>query len=188
MKRIIIFIAICIIIGVVGTILVFSPVKLSLFNTEPTSTTIKTEIGDFRDILKLSVLDVDIEDAYPLKVDNRSVVYKIPAHCEFKYDLEKIVVQENDSSITVQLPRCVPEITTKGKSPTILYEEEGRLSAFIENNISEEGDKKALKILTDRIKKRVEKEYQELAFEQARNLLENFYSNTGKKCIIKNQK
>ena len=155
MKRIIIFIAICIIIGVVGTILVFSPVKLSLFNTEPTSTTIKTEIGDFRDILKLSVLDVDIEDAYPLKVDNRSVVYKIPAHCEFKYDLEKIVVQENDSSITVQLPRCVPEITTKGKSPTILYEEEGSLSAFIENNISEEGDKKALIILTDRIKKRI---------------------------------
>jgi len=158
-----------------------SSLKLPLFTkSEPTSTVVKTEIGDFKDILQLSVLDVDIEDAYPVKVNNRSVVYKIPAHCEFKYDLKKVSLEETDSSIIVTLPRCVPEVTTVAKSLTILYEEEGTFSP----NATDEGDKQAINILTDEIRKRVGKEYQDLAFEQAKHLLESFYSNAGKKHVI----
>ena len=162
-----------------------SSLKLPLFTkSEPTSTVVKTEIGDFKDILQLSVLDVDIEDAYPVKVNNRSVVYKIPAHCEFKYDLKRVALEETDSSIIVTLPRCEPEITTVAKSLSILYEEEGTFSPVMNNNATDEGDKQAINILTDRIRKRVGKEYQDLAFEQAKHLLECFYSNAGKKHVI----
>jgi len=163
----------------------FSSLKLPLFTkSEPTSTVVKTEIGDFKDILQLSVLDVDIEDAYQVKVNNRLLIYKIPAHCEFKYDLKRVGLEETDSSIIVTLPRCEPEVTTVAKSLTILYEEEGIFSPLMNNNATDEGDKQAINILTDRIRKRVGKEYQDLAFEQAKHLLENFYSNAGKKHVI----
>ena len=158
-----------------------SSLKLPLFTkSEPTSTVVKTEIGDFKDILQLSVLDVDIEDAYQVKVNNRLLIYKIPAHCEFKYDLKRVGLEETDSSIIVTLPRCEPEVTTVAKSLTILYEEEGTFSP----NATDEGDKQAINILTDEIRKRVGKEYQDLAFEQAKHLLESFYSNAGKKHVI----
>lgn len=151
----------------------------------PTSSVIKTEIGDFKEVLKLSVLDVDIQDAYPVEVNGKTVIYKIPAHCEFKYDLEKVSLNENDSSIIVTLPRCVPEITTEGETPTILYEEEALLSIFLDNNVSDAEDSTTLKMITDSIKERVEKDYQDLAFDQAKVLLENFYSNIGKEVVIK---
>lgn len=170
-------------IGVIFALQLVSPIKFPFSKSETTSATLKTEIGDFKDILKLSVLDVDIEDAYLTKVENKEIVYKIPAHCEFKYDLEKIEVEENDSALIIQLPQCEPEITTGAKSVSVLYEEEGFLSTFMNNNITDEGDKKAIIELTDSIKRRVKEEYQQLAFEQAKNLLESFYSNSGKKHI-----
>ncbi|MBQ9231923.1 MAG: DUF4230 domain-containing protein [Prevotella sp.] len=149
-----------------------------------TTETLSTQIGDFREILKLSVLDVDLEDAYIEKVEGNTLIYKIPAHCEFKYDLEKVEMSQTESAITITLPLCEAEVTSKG-APTLYYEEEKLLSFLLDNNVKDEQDKKVLDDLKEKIRERLTAEYQDLAFEQAKSLLTSFYSNTGKEIIIK---
>ena len=67
---------------------------------------LSTSISDYKELLKLSVLDVDMEDAYVEKIDDKTIIYKIPAHCEFKYDMEKVQFEQTDSALTITLPTC----------------------------------------------------------------------------------
>ena len=158
--------------------------KLSnLMGGEPSISTMSTSIGDYKELLKLSVLDVDLEDAYIEKIEGKTLVYKIPAHCEFKYDLEKVQFEQMDSALTITLPTC-EAVVTSHEAPIVYYEEEGRVFGIFGSNVTHEQDKKILKGLQSKICKRLKNEYQDLAFEQAENLLTSFYTNTGKKVIV----
>ena len=155
----------------------------NLLGGEPSISRLSTSISDYKELLKLSVLDVDMEDAYVEKIDDKTIIYKIPAHCEFKYDMEKVQFEQTDSALTITLPTC-EAVVTSHEAPIVYYEEEGRVFGSFGSNVTHEQDKELLKSLQSKICERLKNQYQDLAFEQAENLLTSFYTNTGKKVIV----
>ena len=155
----------------------------NLLGGEPSISRLSTSISDYKELLKLSVLDVDMEDAYVEKIDDKTIIYKIPAHCEFKYDMEKVQFEQTDSALTITLPTC-EAVVTSHEAPIVYYEEEGSVFGLFGSNITHEQDKEILLGLQSKICKRLKNEYQDLAFEQAKKLLTSFYTNTGKKVIV----
>ena len=69
------------------------------------------EIGDFKEILKLSVLSIDYKDVYVIDGyigtnDNPKsckLVYTVRAKGEYKYDLEKVYDYKDTFSVKEQL-------------------------------------------------------------------------------------
>lgn len=147
-----------------------------------------TEIGDFKEILKLSVLSIEYEDAYKITENigtdenpaERYIVYKVCAQGEYKYDLEKVDTANN----TIYLPPCELKVSLKEVPKPVYVQKDGKL--FGAKNINDEDEKKYLKDLKDSIYARMNNEvYHQEAFKHAEQLLKTFFKNVGVKDSIK---
>ncbi len=148
------------------------------------------QVGDYKELFKLSVLDYDITKAFPMDVpidpndpsDTRKIVYKINIHGEFKYDLNKIKCDTTQSGKRIfYLPGCEYNITSNS-APEILYEETSVIGA----DAKFKDDKAALNKIFKEVKADMKQsKYQQMAKARAVYLLKNFYKNTGDSVIVK---
>lgn len=151
------------------------------------------EIGDFKEILKLSVLSIDYEDAYVIERNigsnedpvTRKVVYVVKAHGEYKYNLEdkSLIIDSITGKRTLVLPPCSLEISLNG-APKLEYVQKDK--AFINpKNISQEDDNKYRAQINDSIKARLSNNiYKREAFRHAEKLLKTFFKNMGDTAIV----
>lgn len=153
-----------------------------------------TEIGDFKEILKLSVLSIDYEDAYVItrnigtdeNVAERKIVYKVCAQGEYKFNLEKdsVEIDTANKCRTIYLPPCKLEVSLKEAPQPVYVQKDGKLIGAM--NINDEDEKEYRKELKDSIEARMNNEvYHQMALKHAEQLLKSFFKNVGVKDSIK---
>jgi len=151
------------------------------------------EIGDFKEILKLSVLSIDYEDAYVIERnigtnDNpiiRKLVYTVKAHGEYKYNLEYIseIIDSVSGKRTIVLPPSSLEMSLID-APSLEYVQKDK--SFINSqNVTEDEELKYRSQLKDSIENRLNNDiYKHEAFKHAEKLLKTFFKNMGDSTIV----
>jgi hypothetical protein len=150
----------------------------------------ETHIDKIKQLLQLSVLEVNSEDAFvdsvnlgsPDDPDYRTMVYRIEGKLEYRYDLEKAQIDSTgENSYTVTLPPC--SVSFSQKEPNLEYAEKG---GWFDEAVGNEADLKVRKKITQQfIAKYNSPMYQQQAFDRAKTLLETFLKGTNCKVTIK---
>lgn len=152
------------------------------------------EIGDFKEILKLSVLSIDYEDVYVIdgyigtddNPESRKLVYTVRAKGEYKYDLEKVYdyIDTVSGKRTIVLPTCSFEIALPAP-PSLEYVQKDK--KFLNpKDVSHEDEQKYRSQLRDSINSRLNnKIYKREAFKHAKHILEAFFKNLGDSIVVK---
>lgn len=152
------------------------------------------EIGDFKEILKLSVLSIDYKDVYVIErnigtkdnPESRKLVYTVRAKGEYKYDLEKVYayIDTISGKRTIVLPTCSFEISLPDP-PSLEFVQKDK--KFLNpKDVSHEEEVKYRSQLRDSINSRLNnKIYKREAFKHAKHILEAFFKNLGESIVVK---